>query len=175
MDGEHWGAYGGGAGVSAAIEVDLADNIEIVVLANTDNLVAELISGRILSFIKNGSYEPIKPLEMNFMHSYYIENGKNKFYENFKEEYKKAGYSKFIGRVTNELGMQLLETKSWSEAFDIINYLNFIFPNVPEAYDSLAFAYYKKGELKKAEATFQKAQQLKPTFKSDYISNNYKN
>ena len=32
MGGEHWGAYGGGAGVSAAVEVDLADDIEIVVL-----------------------------------------------------------------------------------------------------------------------------------------------
>jgi CubicO group peptidase (beta-lactamase class C family) len=174
MNSDHWGSYGGGAGVSAAIEVDLLNGFEIVVLANTDNLVAELISGRILTFIKDGSYEAIKPLEKNFMHHYYKEKGKNKFYSSFKNEYKNAGYTQFIGRVINELGMQLLKTKSWDEAFDIINYLNFIFPNAPEAYDSLAFAYYKKGDLKKAETTFKKAQQLKPNFQSDYISNNFK-
>jgi CubicO group peptidase (beta-lactamase class C family) len=175
MGGEHWGAYGGGAGVSTAVEVDLVNNIEIVVLANTDNLVAEKISGRILSYIKKGSYETIKLLEMNFAYNYYKEKGRDKFYASFKDEYKKAGYSQFIGRVINELGMQLLEVKSWNEAFDIMNYLNSIFPNAPQAYDSLAFAHYKKGDLKKAEITFQKAQELKPGFKSDYISSNYEN
>lgn len=173
MTGKHWGAYGGGAGVSTAVEVDLIDGIEVVVLANTDNLVAERISGRVLSYIKNGSYDPIKPLEMNFAYNYYTKNGKDDFYLSFKENYKKAGYSKFIGRVINELGMQLIEAKSWEQAFDIMNYLNSIFPNAPQAYDSLAFTYYKKGELKKAELTFNKAQQLKAGFNSDYISNNY--
>lgn len=173
MDGEHWGSYGGGAGVSTAVEVDLTNNIEIVVLANTDNLVAELISARILSYIKKGSYEAIKPLEINFAYNYYIEKGKDEFYDSFKNHYKQAGYSQFIGRVINELGMQLLVEKSWHEAFDIMNYLNAIFPNAPQAYDSLAFAYYKKGEFKKAELIFKKAQTLKADFKSDYISNNY--
>ncbi|WP_019026388.1 serine hydrolase [Colwellia piezophila] len=175
MDGEHWGSYGGGAGVSTAIEVDLVDNIEIVVLANTDNLVAELISGRVLSYIKKGTYEPIKPLEMNFAYNYYKEKGKDKFYNGFKDEYKQAGYSQFIGRVINELGMQLLVEESWHEAFDIMNYLKAIFPNAPQAYDSLAFAHYTKGEFKKAEQAFQKAQALKPGFNSDYISSNYAN
>ena len=85
MDGEHWGAYGGGAGVSAAVEVDLVNNIEIVVLANTDNLVAERISGRVLSYIKKGTYEPIKPLAMNFAYHYYNEKGKDKFVEEIQD------------------------------------------------------------------------------------------
>jgi len=175
MGGEHWGAYGGGAGVSTAVEIDLVNNIEIVVLANTDHLVAEKISGRILSYIKKGTYENIKLLEINFAYNYYKDEGKDKFYASFKDEYKKAGYSRFIGRVINELGMQLLEVKSWNEAFDMMNYLNSIFPNAPQAYDSLAFAHYKKGDLKKAQITFQKARELKPDFKSDYISSNYEN
>jgi len=173
MDGKHWGAYGGGAGVSTAVEVDLVNGIEIVVLANTDNLVAELISARVLSYIKDGSYEPVKALEMNFAYSYYKDKGKDEFYSSFKDNYKKAGYSLFIGRVINELGMQLLDAKSWNEAFDIINYLKSIFPNAPQAYDSLAFAYYKKGELKKAEQVFSKALKLEPSFRSDYMSSNY--
>lgn len=63
MDGSHWGAYGGGQGISAAAEVDLDTSYEIVVLANTDHLVAERISGRIHSYIKNGEYQPIRQLE----------------------------------------------------------------------------------------------------------------
>jgi hypothetical protein len=65
----NWGAYGGGLGVSAAVEVDLANGYEIVVLANTDHLVAELISGRILSFLKNGDYEPIRQPEKTLLSS----------------------------------------------------------------------------------------------------------
>ena len=38
MSGEHWMAFGGGTGVSAAVEINLVDGFEIIVLANTDKL-----------------------------------------------------------------------------------------------------------------------------------------
>ena len=44
----HWTSYGGGPGVSAAVEILVADRLIVVILANTDGLVAERISQRIV-------------------------------------------------------------------------------------------------------------------------------
>lgn len=173
MDGSHWGAYGGGLGVSAAVEVDFDTGYEIVVLANTDHLVAERISGRIHSYIKNGEYQPVKQLEKNFAFEYYQSKGKQQFYKNFKQIYNDNGYSRFIGRTINEVGMELLNTKSWTEAFDMFEYLVSLFPNAPQAYDSLAFAYLSKGDSESAKSTFSKSLTIDGSFKSDYVSDNY--
>ena len=173
MNGSHWGAYGGGQGVSAAVEVDLDTGYEIVVLANTDHLVAERISGRIYSFTKNGEYQPIRQLEKNFAFEYYQSKGKQQFYKHFKQVYNDNGYSQFIGRTINEAGMELLYSKSWKEAFDMFEYLVLLFPNAPQAYDSLAFAYLSKGDTKAAKSTFGKSLTIDASFKSDYVSDNY--
>ncbi len=173
MDDSHWGAYGGGQGVSAAVEVDLDTGYEIVVLANTDHLVAERISGRIYSYIKNGEYQPIRQLEKNFVFEYYQSKGKQQFYKYFKQVYNDSGYSRFIGRIINEAGMELLNTKSWTEAFDMFEYLVSLFPNAPQAYDSLAFAYLSKGDREAAKSTFSKSLTIDASFKSDYVSDNY--
>jgi len=173
IGGSRWTAYGGGAGVSAAVEVDLKNGFEIVVLANTDKLVAELISGRVLSFIVSGKYNPIKLPETNFAYVYYQKYGREQFVKNFKDAYQKEEYSLFIGRVINELGMQMIESGSWSEAFDMFNYLALLFPTAPQAYDSLAYAHYKKGNTQKAKEVFSKALELNPDFISDYKKDNY--
>lgn len=173
MDGHHWGAYGGGLGVSSAVEVDLATGYEVVVLANTDHLVAERISGRIHSYIKNAEYQPIRQLEKNFAFEYYQSKGKQQFYKHFNQVYNDHGYSRFIGRTINEVGMELLNTKSWTEAFDMFEYLVSLFPNAPQAYDSLAFAYLSKGDSEAAKSTFSKSLTIDDSFKSDYVSDNY--
>ncbi|MCQ8850178.1 serine hydrolase [Alteromonas stellipolaris] len=173
MDGSHWGAYGGGLGVSAAVEVDFDTGYEIVVLANTDHLVAERISGRIHSYIKNGEYQPVKQLEKNFAFEYYQSKGKQQFYKHFKQIYNDNGYSRFIGRTINELGMELINTKSRTEAFDMFEYLVSLFPNAPQAYDSLAFAYLSIGDSEAAKSTFSKSLSIDGSFKSDYVSDNY--
>lgn len=173
MDESHWGAYGGGLGVSAAVEIDLDNGYEIVILANTDNLVAERISGRILSFLKNGEYEPIKQLEKNFAFEYYKTHGKNRFTERFQKAYTDNGYTQFIGRTVNELGMELLKTESWAEAFDMFEYLVSLFPDAPQVYDSLAFAYLSKGDSESAKRTFSKSLEIEADFNSDYVSDNY--
>ena len=175
MNGEHWSSYGGGLGVSSAVEVNLVDGIEIVVLANTDNLVAERISQRIHSFIKTGSYSEILELETNYAYRYYTDKRKENLYTHFKYEYVKSCYTKFIGRTLNELGMQLLNNKAWDESLDIFNYLVSIFPTAPQAYDSLSYAYFTKGDVDKAHNIFKKALELIANFNSEYVSENYGN
>ena len=64
--------------------------------------------------------------------------------------------------------MQLVSSESWYEAFDIFNSLVSFFPEAPQVYDSIAFAYYSKVELNKAKSRFAKATELKKDFVSDY-------
>ncbi|QTH64056.1 serine hydrolase [Psychrosphaera ytuae] len=173
MDGPHWGSYGGGRGISSAVEVDLTMGYQVVVLANSDNLIAERISGRILSFIKTGKYAPVRQLEKNFAYDFYQNQGRVKFKNQFQKAYKDNGYDRFIGRTLNELGMELLKTQSWDSAFDVFEYLVSLFPKAPQVYDSLAFAYLSKGDTEKAKRTFTKSLALKADFNSDYVKNNY--
>lgn len=170
---QHWGAFSGGLGISAAVEVDLKNGFEVVVLANSDNLIAERISNRILFFINSRQYAPIKTLRNNFTYQYYKEHGIAFFVRTFKDAYQDAGYETFIGRTINELGMQLLRSESWTEAFDMFDTLIAFFPEAPQAYDSLAFAHYSKGEKDKALAAFEIARTLNPDFNSDYHGRNF--
>ncbi len=172
MDGERWRSYGGGLGVSAAAEIDLKNAFEVIVLANSDSLVAEFISQRIIDFIETGQYEAVKAKEVNFAYQHYL---KTKSFNDLNHQYKIAGYRLFIGRTLNELGMQLIREGKWPEAFDAFNYLKSLYPNAPQVYDSLAFAYYKQGNKEKAKATFKMAIALDAYFNSEYASNNYEN
>ena len=61
-----WHSFGGGVGVSSAVEIDFESGTEIIVLSNSDKLIAELISGRIFQFIRNGKYSPTRINEQVF-------------------------------------------------------------------------------------------------------------
>lgn len=173
VDGEHWSAFGGGAGVSTAVELDLKNNYQIVILANTDQLVAEEMSGRIHSYIQSGSYDPIALPPHVYAWKVYQDMGPDPFSSDFAERYKSDGYTQFVGRTLNELGMSLLDAEKWEDAFNIFGALAGLFPEAPEAYDSLAYAYLRKGDVEDARQIFNKALSLQPDFLSDYSSNNY--
>jgi CubicO group peptidase (beta-lactamase class C family) len=173
IDEKHWDAFGGGAGVSAAAELDLINNYEIIVLANSDNLVAEEITGRIYSYIESGSYDPIILPPHVYAWKRYQEMGAESFKSDFVDRYKSDGYTQFIGRTLNELGMSLLKASRWNEALDIFNTLAGLFPDAPQVYDSLAFAFLSMGDTETAAQTFRKAIVLQSDFSSDYDSNDY--
>lgn len=175
LNNDKWAAYGGGVGISSAVEVDLKGGFIVIVLSNSDNLIAELISQRLKSFIESGDKTQIRAMPTVFAYEFYKSHGKVKYFADFQSAYKETGYSGFIGRVINELGMALVDRKSWKEAIDQFEYLIELFPQAPQAYDSLAYAYYKQGKLELAQRTFEKATKLKPNFNSDYLANNYNN
>jgi CubicO group peptidase (beta-lactamase class C family) len=173
VDGESWVAFGGGTGVSAAVELDLKNDYQIVVLANTDGLVAEEISGRIYSYIQTGSYDPIKLPPIVFAWNKYRDIGPKTFKTEFQASYESAGYSQFIGRTLNELGMSLVNDSEWTDAFNIFGTLVELFPEAPQAYDSLAYAHFRAGDIETAREIFSNALTLQPAFSSDYSTENY--
>lgn len=173
IDGEYWAAFGGGAGISAAVELDLHNDYQIIVLSNTDGLVAEEISGRIYSYIQSGSYDPIALPPVVFAWNNYQNLGPEAFQSDFRASYESAGYSQFIGRTLNELGMSLVSNSKWTDAFNIFGTLLELFPEAPQAYDSLAYAHFRAGDVEKAREIFSRALELQPEFASDYSTENY--
>lgn len=173
VDGEYWASFGGGAGVSAAVELDLEGDYQVVVLANTDGLVAEEISGRIYSFIRTGAYDAVALPPVVFAWEQYLDMGPEAFSSKFLASYESAGYSQFVGRTLNELGMSLVNDAKWDDAFNVLGTLVTSFPEAPQAYDSLAYAHFRAGDAELARKAFSMALERQPGFASDYSSDNY--
>ena len=173
VDGRYWSAFGGGEGVSSAVEMDLVNNYQLVVLANTDQLVAEEITGRIYSYIQSGSYAPVRLPPHVFAWEAFRAMGPHAFAAGFRERYAAAGYTRFVGRTLNELGMSLLDAEEWDDALDVFNTLSAWFPDAPQVYDSLAYARLRQGDIEVAREIFMKALELQPGFSSNYSSTNY--
>jgi CubicO group peptidase (beta-lactamase class C family) len=173
IHGQYWSSFGGGAGVSSAVELDLANDYQVIVLANTDGLVAEEISGRIYSYIQTGTYEPIRLPPVVYAWEQYVEMGADAFTAGFVARYESVGYDRFVGRTLNELGMSLVNDEKWHDAFNILGTLVELFPDAPQAYDSLAYAHFRSGDARQARKTFSLALSLQPTFSSDYSTDNY--
>ncbi len=170
---DYWRAFGGGLGISSAYEVDLATGYSVTVLANTDKLVAEIISGRIMAFIQTGRYARIKQQVNVFAYQLYQRLGPIPFREQFAASYTAAGYDGFNGRVINEVGMQLVAEAQYDQANNFFLTLVHLYPQAPQAYDSLAWGYAQEGKNELAWSTFAQALNLKPDFQSDYSIDNY--
>lgn len=173
VDGDYWSAFGGGVGVSSAVELDLVHDYQVVVLANTDQLVAEEISGRICSFIRSGRYDPVMLPPQVYTWRAYQAMGPEAFAAGFRDCYTEAGYTRFVGRTINELGMALLKAEAWDDAFALFGALAAWFPQAPQVHDSLAWAHWRRGDVEHAQDAFRRARELQPGFSSDYSSNDY--
>jgi len=171
---EKWQAFGGGTGISAAVELRLTDDVEVVVLANSDELVAERVSGRIVQIIEGDAHDPVMLPPKHFVYRQYLELGPERFQAGFRPAYDAAGYDMFIGRALNEVGMAFVERRSWSQAQDLFRALIAYFPEAPQAYDSLAFALQSEDRPEDAKRVFRKALELDPEFRSDYSAIHYR-
>lgn len=170
---EAFGAFGGGAGVSTAVELDLKNDYQIAVLSNSDQLVAERISGRLMKFIKTGHYTKPQLPPVAYAFKQYKKMGLEKYRASFRDQYKKDGYRQFIGRTLNELALSLAKDQSWDDAFHIIKTLDHYFPKHQQVYDSIAYIHFLKGETDKAQEAFKMALQFKPDYKSNYSQSGY--
>ncbi|GEA05540.1 hypothetical protein KUL42_03010 [Alteromonas sp. KUL42] len=169
----HITAFGGGTGVSAAVELLVENELTIVVLANSDELVAERISNRLAQIFKGEEVNSVTLPAKHFVFQQFKTLGTNEFKAKFKTSYKTAGYSEFIGKAINESGLALIKNGQHEDGLEIIKMLNHFFPKAPQAYDSLAYAHFLMGQLEKSRVEFKKALNLNPNFKSDYHQNNF--
>jgi len=171
--GTHHGSYGGGTGVSAAAEVLRDQRVIIVVLANSDELVAERISTQLTKILRQEPIEKFKLPAKHFVYDQYKALGLEHFKRDFPELFKANGYTGFMGRPLNEAGLNLAKNGKGHEALEVISTLSHFYPEAPQAYDSLAYIHYLLGDKAAARKEFKKARELSDEFNSDYHQTNY--
>jgi CubicO group peptidase (beta-lactamase class C family) len=157
-------SYGGGPGVSAAVEVLIKDKFMVIALANTDGVVAERITQRVTEVYQGKEYKKvILPLGI-FAKSLLDKKGSAYFIENAKHEFYQAGYNdfksrslKFTARPLNKLGFSLINNNQIDKAISVFIVNTKLFPTEPNTFDSLALAYEKIGDKTKALTNYKQA------------------
>ena len=162
----HWRSYGGGPGVSAAAEILIADRVMVFVLANTDRLVAEYISQRIVDVYK-GKHYPKVQLPVNVFAKKLLDaKGNDFFITDAENTLTKAGYTNFHHRELNRLGMALYRADKLPQAIAVFIVNANIFPKEPNTWDSLALAYEKHGDKTNAIKYYKKTLSMDENFTS---------
>jgi CubicO group peptidase (beta-lactamase class C family) len=161
-----WISYGGGPGVSAAVEVLVKDKFMVIALANTDDVVAERITQRVLEVYQGKQYRKVMlPLGI-FATKLIAKKGNSYFIENAKREFSQAGYKKYTARPLNKLGFALMNDNQLDQAISVFVANTKIFPQEPNTFDSLANAYEKAGDNAKALLNYRAALALDSEFES---------
>ncbi|MCJ8319724.1 MAG: serine hydrolase [Colwellia sp.] len=166
-------SYGGGPGVSAAVEILIKDKLMVIALANTDGVVAERITQRVIEVHQGKEYKKvILPLGL-FAMKLLEKKGDVYFVDNAKREFTQAGYDdfttrplKFTARPLNKLGYALINNNKIDQAISVFIVNSKIFPQDPNTFDSLADAYEKTGNNSKALVNYQQALLLDSDFDS---------
>lgn len=166
-------SYGGGPGVSAAVEVLIKDQFMVIAIANTDGVVAERITQRVMEVHQGKTYKKvILPVGL-FAAQLLEEKGSLYFITHAKRDLYQAGYGdfksralKFTARPLNKLGFALIDNNQLDKAISVFIANTKIFPNEPNTFDSLALAYEKSGDKTNALQNYQQALALDENFKS---------
>ena len=159
-------SYGGGPGVSAAVELLLRDHLFIVVLANTDGLVAERISQRITTAFRGEDPKAAQlPLSV-FAYRYLLEAGDEAFLEGIGSALQRAGYEDFTVRPLNKLGFELIDLGEEDQAITVFKANCELFPDEASTFDSLAYAYAEIGQTDLAIKYYEHALQVNPSLES---------
>lgn len=172
-DQQQWLAFGGGIGVSTAVELDFVNDTWVIVLANTDRLVAERLSSRLRSFVATGKYAEIKVSPQLFTYRFYKQKNEETFVSEFEAAYEKANYRSFIGKVVTDLARELIADEKGHEAIPLLRFLTTRYPDVPDVHDGLAFGYLSIGKTEKAREVFSKALNLQKDYQSQFSTDNY--
>jgi CubicO group peptidase (beta-lactamase class C family) len=161
-DTARWRSYGGGPGVSAAVEVLIKDKLMVIALANTDDVVAERISQRVVEVYQGKEYKKVMLPQGLFATKLLEEKGHVYFLNNAKREFLQAGYDNKSARPLNKLGFALIENNQLDQAISIFTANTKLFPTDGNLQDSLGEAFLKAGMIKLAIKSFEKAIELRP-------------
>lgn len=159
-------SYGGGPGVSAAVEILIKDKLMVIALANTDGVVAERITQRVTDVYQGKEYKKVT-LPLGLYATRLLEaNGGSYFIGNAKREFSEAGYDNVHPRTLNKLGFAFINNNQLDKAISAFIVNTKMFPQAANAFDSLAVAYEKSGDKTKALLNYQKALSLDENFES---------
>lgn len=157
---------GGGPGVNTLVEVALKDKFTIIILANTDNGIAEEIGIKLSRFHRGKKVkDPMLPLG-HFVYQKIEKEGIDYVKANFKTLLNENDYGRPNPSILNQIGYDLLWEKQIDKAIEVFHANVDLYPEEANSYDSLAEAYYKKGDHKNAKKYYKKALEIDPGLSS---------
>ena len=156
------GKAGGSPGSNAVVINDLGRKYIIVVLANFDEPIAEILGKNIHALIQGKEYPPPKRNIFEQCYHTYQEiglSGLQSSFENIVREYYFQDPHDFI---LNRVGYDLLTEERTNEAIEIFKLNTKLFPEIANTWDSLGEAYMRAGENAKAVDNYRKSLELNP-------------
>ncbi|MCO6476402.1 MAG: serine hydrolase [Phaeodactylibacter sp.] len=162
LDGAMQGFAGGGPGVSAAVLFLLKENLMFIVLANTDENIAEEIGRRIgMAAFGRPVPEAQLPVE-NYLYSAFKTEGGERFKNNLSALLQEGGYESLSPMTLNRLGYRLLNQENARDAIEVFRANTELYPDEANPWDSLAEAYLRAGDKAMALKYYRKALEIDP-------------
>jgi len=153
---------GGLEGFNSLVLEWMAKDQIIIVLANYDEPIAEVLGQGIFDLI-NGKdpAEPKLPVAQ-FIYKTMQDNGYEYLAKNYVSLMGKSGYKIDDQWILNQVGYDLLNERRFDEAIQILKLNTKQFPNESNPYDSLGEAYMLKGDDELAIKNYEKSLALDP-------------
>ena len=155
------GSFAGGTPMwNSTISFNESNGYVSVIMANMGRIADEL-TPRIASIIRNESYPPLSlPFEMTF---YRLINIKGMAYvkENIQELARQAQFP-YGDRFLNYFGYQFLNSNKIDIAIKLFKLNTELFPDIANTFDSMGEAYMKKGDKGNAVSNYKNALKLDP-------------
>ncbi|MCB0642195.1 MAG: serine hydrolase [Phaeodactylibacter sp.] len=158
------GSAGGGPGVSALALTFFKDRYQVILLANTDQMVTEEIGFRLEQAMQGKTYAPPTLPPANYLYQIRQQKGDQFLLDNFESIVSQGNLGEPNAMLLNQIGYDLLYTGNAEEAIAIFALNVQLFPNDANPYDSLAEAYLESGDREKALHYYKKALEIDPDF-----------
>jgi CubicO group peptidase (beta-lactamase class C family) len=153
---------GGAPGSNSVIIKDWGRKYIIIVLANFDEPIAEIVGKNIYRLIKGEDYLPPKPSIFEKCFDVYRENGVNDLKSKFGNIIQSYDFQDPPDIVLNQVGYDLLNEQKTSAAIEIFTLNTDLFPEVANTWDSLGEAYMLAGDKDQALKNYHKSLELNP-------------
>ena len=153
---------GGSPGTNAVIISDFGWRYIIIVLANYDEPIAEVIGDNIHSLIVSGEYVPPQPDIFEQTYLIYKNQGIDSLASRFSQLAAVLPEGPPPDMILNRVGYDLLSEDRITEAIEIFTLNTRFFPHIANTWDSLGEACLKNGNKLLAKKHYTKALELDP-------------
>ena len=153
---------GGFEGANALALVDLQRHLEIIVLANMDEPVAENLGKGIYDLINDKAAPAPAPPVIPGLYDAFHEHGIDYLKAHFEELTAGADDREPKDVLLNQVGYNLLYSGMISEAVQIFQLNTELFPGIANCWDSYGEALLKRGDKDAARRAYKRALTIRP-------------
>lgn len=163
LDSAYISAYAGGApGRNSVIYSQPATGYIIIVLANYDEPIAEEVGNNIYKLLAGKEIRKPGSNVFRKLYSAYAEKGNQYLKTHFHDIIKDSFFEMEEDFLLNRVGYDLLNEKRTKDAIEVFKVNTELFPEIANAWDSLAEAYATDGQKELAVKFYKKTIEVNP-------------